>query len=126
MKLLVCILVLLCLLFAGCLLAVSYIQTTANAIAAHFDTLETAIDQEDWEQALELFSHCEAEWERVSLRWKAISNHDDLRDIEISFVEMKAVLEQRELIKAQQEMATLRYYMLHVPANERVRLNNVL
>lgn len=126
MRLLICILLLLALLWAGCLFAVSYIQSTATAIADHFDSLEAAIDQEDWERAEKIFSHCEAEWEHVSLRWKAIINHDDLRDIEISFVEMEAVLEQQELIKAQQEMATLRYYMLHVPANERVRLNNVL
>ena len=114
------------LLFALCLLGVQYIQNSAEGIAAHFDDLEAAIDREDWQQALAVFDYCEAEWEHVSQRWKAIINHDDMRDIEISFVDLRTVLEQEELTDAQQEMSTLRYYMLHVPDNERVRLTNVL
>lgn len=126
MKFLILTSLLLILLFVGCLLAVEYIQISADRIAAHFDELESAIDAGDWAFALEIFSHCEAEWERVSTRWKTMINHEDMRDIEISFVDMRAVLEQQELNRAQQEMATLRYYMLHVPDNERVRLTNVL
>ncbi|MBQ6808669.1 MAG: DUF4363 family protein [Firmicutes bacterium] len=126
MKFLIFTAVLLLLLFGGCLLAVEYIQISAERIELHFDGLEEAIDAEDWERALEIFSHCEREWERVSSRWKAMINHEDMRDIEISFVDLRAVLEQQELNRAQQEMATLRYYMRHVPDNERVRLTNVL
>lgn len=126
MRFLVCVSLLLVLLFVGCWLAVGYIQYSADQIVAHFDELSAAIDGEDWAQARQLFSHCQAEWEQISSRWKAIINHEDLRDIEISFVDMGIVLEQENLEEAQEEMATLRYYMLHVPDNEKLRLNNIL
>ncbi|MDO4733517.1 MAG: DUF4363 family protein [Bacillota bacterium] len=114
------------LLFVACLLAVDYIQQGAARLSGHFDALEASIRGEDWEQAFCVFAHCVEEWAGLSSRWKSMINHEDMRDIEIGFVELRSMLELQEAEQALEEMATLRYYMRHVPENEALRLSNVL
>lgn len=117
---------LLVLLLLGCLGVVHDIERSAESLAALLADLARAIDRQQWEQAQGLFAVCRDQWTPVARRWKMFVNHADMRDIEIGFIEMQTALDRRDWAKAQQEAATLRYYMLHIPEEESVRLTNIL
>jgi len=125
-KILLIIALVLLLLLAGCIVTVRYIVNSAHHIIGLVEGLDDAIDAERWEEAQDIFSAAQKEWQRVEKRWKVLINHEDMRDIQLGFVHLSVVLDQQDRKEAAKELHTLRYYLSHVPDNERVELGNVL
>lgn len=126
MKTLLIITLALLILLLACVLAVNYIVNSARDIITRLDGLDEAVEAERWQEARSIYHEAEQEWQRVAARWKIIINHDDMRDIELGFVDLEIVLRQADSEEALRELSTLRYYLLHVPDNERVEWGNVL
>lgn len=108
------------------LFSYSYINTSAAKIAANFPGVAAAIEREDWQEARLLFNASRERWEQVSKIWPMLINHDDMRDVEISFVDMEVLLKQENRERAAREVANLQYYLKHVPNNEQFSLQNIL
>lgn len=126
MKTLIIITLALLLLLIACVVAVDYIEVSAKEIIAMVNSLDDAIDAGRWEEAKTLFRTVYDKWQTVEKRWKIIINHDDMRDIQLGFVDLAVTIAQQDQKEANKELSTLRYYLSHVPENERVDLGNVL
>ena len=122
------ILVAVCLLalLAATLVGVWFICRAAEETAAYIPGLAAAIRSEDWERALLLYERCEARFRAAQRWWKMMINHDDMRDVEAAFVDLRVALENKNSFEAQKELADLKFFLEHVPDTERVNLGNVL
>lgn len=120
------ILILILALAALAVFSYSYIINTAREIAVNFPGIAASIEQEDWRQARSLFNESKERWREVSKIWPMLINHDDMRDVEISFVDMEVLLTQENRERAAREVANLQYYLQHVPNNEQFTVQNIL
>ena len=84
-----------------------YIIHHTDQMLAAIEPMEAAINDGDWEKAKEHFQTAKEEWEKSQKIWKAISDHQDMRDVEISLVDMEIILEQEDSAKAQKELQDL-------------------
>ena len=123
----ICIIIILIILLASlAVFSATYITRSASEVAENFQAIATAIEREDWPQARVLFNESRQRWQQVSKIWPMLINHDDMRDVEISFVDMMVLLQQENRERAAREMANLRYYLDHVPDNESFTWQNIL
>ena len=114
------------LLLVGCIITVNYIENSARNIMGMVNSLDDAIDGQRWDEASQIYSRAYNTWQQVEKHWKIIINHDDMRDIQLGFVHLSVVLSQQDQKEAVKELASLRYYLSHVPDSERIELGNVL
>ena len=103
-----------------------YVQRSAAEVATNFPALEAAIRAEQWPEARRLFAETEQVWQRVRRVWTTIINEDEMRDVEISFIDMNVLLEQENGERALREFANLRFYLQSIPEREIVNWQNLL
>jgi hypothetical protein len=103
-----------------------YVQRSAAEVAENFPALEAAIYAEKWVEARRLFTETEQVWERVRRIWTAIINEDEMRDVEISFIDMSVLLEQENSERVMREFANLRFYLQSIPERTVVNWQNLL
>ena len=88
--------------------------------------MEAALIAEDWEKAEQLFAEAQQLWQKPQLIWPLLIDHEDSRDIEISFVDLETALQLRQSNIARQELASLIYHIDHVHRQEQISWQNVL
>ena len=103
-----------------------YVLRTAEEVAENFPALELAIRAEDWPEARRLFAETEQVWEEVRRIWPLMINEDEMRDVEISFVDMAVLLEQENGPRIMRELANLRYYLQSIPERATITWQNLL
>lgn len=116
--------ILLILVLAICILSQWYIVNSADDIRAALAPVAQAIDDEDWEKADAGFAIAKNKWEKTQKIWKIIINHEDMKDVELSFVDMEAILKQEHRDPAKKELETLMFFINHVPENDKLNLGN--
>ncbi|MDO4581893.1 MAG: DUF4363 family protein [Bacillota bacterium] len=114
------------LLIAVCIASVAYIVNSAAYIGEPLPELQEALADEDWPRAELLFGDSYARWQQAREIWPLLINHDDMRDIEVSYIDTQTVLTQQSAAKAQKEVAALEFYIQHVAENERVSWQSVI
>ncbi len=114
------------LLLAISITGLSYILSSTSQLTDRLPPLEQAIAAEDWPEALAQYARLQQEWQKASRVWQLMINHDDMRDIEIAFVDLKVMLEEQNKEQSNKELAGLSFYLSHVPQNERLSLQNIL
>ena len=113
------------LILAICILGQWCIADRTEAISSRLNPLQAAIDSENWQAAQENYDLAREEWQSTAKIWKVLINHDDMRDIEISFVDLHSLLQQKDKDKARQELESLFFYLNHVSENERLNIGNI-
>jgi hypothetical protein len=103
-----------------------YIGKSAAQVADNFPAIAAAIAGEEWSQARALFAASRQRWQQVRKIWPMLINHDDMKDVEISFVALDVLLQQQDRERATQEIANLHYHLSHVPNNESFTWQNIL
>lgn len=122
----ICILMIaLIIVLAVCIVSQWYIKNSTREICESLRPVETAIANEDWVTAQKSFNAAKTIWEKTSRVWRVLIDHEDMRDIEISFVDMEAVLRQQNRIQAEKEFDNLFFYISHVIENEKLDLQNL-
>ncbi len=124
----ICIIILILIfIIAICVFAQWFILYHTDQMLASVEPMEDAINNGDWEKARSYFQEAKEEWEKSQKIWKAISDHEDMRDVEISLVDMEIILEQaNDITEAQKELQNLLFYLRHVKENEKLYLENIL
>lgn len=65
-------------------------------------------------------------WEKAKRVWSALIDQDNLRDIEIAFVDLETAIRQQNPAEAEKELTQLKFYLLHVAESEKIYIENVL
>jgi len=110
---------------ALCIISQWYIKTSTKEICETLQPIEIAIANEDWESAKNSFEAGKTVWEKTLRIWKVLIDHEDMRDIEISFVDMGVAIKQKDQAQAQKEYDNLVFYVNHVIENEKLDLKNL-
>lgn len=117
---------LLVLVLAVCLCAFWYISVSAERIAVPFPALYEAIRAQDWTSARAVYDACKQEWQKTERMWRVMINHDDMRDLEVAFIDLDTAIRQQDGVEAERELAELEFFLDHVPDTERVDWGNIL
>ena len=111
---------------AGAVGAYLYIQATDGELQAQVEEVERAAGSGEWGQARARLAAARAQWEQRARVWALLIDHDDMRDIEIGFVDLAAAVAAENGFESQKEAAQLAFYIRHVPESERPGAENVL
>jgi len=114
------------LLIAVCIAAQLQIRSADRSIGGELEAIGTAVTASGWQEALAAYDTAFAHWQKNTRIWKIIINHDDMRDIEISFVELESRLKEQDRDEALRELSTLLFFLHHVPESQRPEIGNVL
>ena len=125
MRSIVIVCLVLILLMALLLAAVWYVMFSAQNVEASLPTLAQALKGEDWEGARLSYDQSKETWEKTKKVWYVLIDHEDMRDIEISFVDLDTAIRQQDAIESERELAELQFFLSHVPDTERVDVTNI-
>ena len=96
MKRLFCSLFLIAILLAGTSLHVWYLTSQAQSLSQQLSQADAAVQQGDWEQALQLTQQAWEQWEHQMFYLHTTLHHADIDAVSTSFQEALAVLERQE------------------------------
>lgn len=108
-----------------CILAQWYITNSTRQIYTSLLPIDAALINEDWETARISYDEAKEKWETTEPKWKLLINHEELRDIEIAFVDMNVLIKQQNQDEAKKELDNLLFYLNHVPENETFNIGNL-
>lgn len=111
---------------ALCVLSEVFIINETENICLALAPMETALAEEDWDSAGACLSAAKTQWDKAEKIWRIVLNHDDMRDIEIGFVDMEDIISRNDRENAPKELADLLFYLRHVPESEKVDMGNLL
>lgn len=109
-----------------CIFSQWHTMSQAENISELLTQVETAVDNDDWQQAKELLEQAKQKWQKTQKVWRALISHSDMKGVEMGFVDIETILNQQNTDKAQQELAMLIFFIDHVPENEALTLQNLL
>ena len=96
MKRLLCSVVLLAALVAGCSLHVWYLSHETQSLSMQLEQAGEAVQQGDWEKAYDLTQQAWETWEDQMFYLHTTLHHDDIDGVSTAFQETLAILEQKE------------------------------
>lgn len=102
-----------------------FILQHSGQMLAAAEPVSAALHRQDWPQARTAMRMLEEEWDRSQRLWKAISDHQDMRDLQSSLEKLALLLEQEDAGAAQQELQSLVFSLRHLQENERLYLENI-
>ena len=127
MKRLLCSVVLLAALVAGCSLHVWYLSHETQSLSMQLEQAGEAVQQGDWEKAYDLTQKAWKNWEDQMFYLHTTLHHDDLDGVSTASQEALAILEQLEQPGASAEAKGRILYLLgYLVVAEPPLLNNIL
>ncbi|NMA95696.1 MAG: DUF4363 family protein [Clostridiales bacterium] len=102
------------------------IQDTANDIVSVLNLIEDAVVQGDWDTAIENIESIEDDWEHTKKIWQVLIDHNEIDNIDSTFVKVKSWIALESMEDCITELATLKLFVLHVPERKALRITNIL
>ena len=125
-KTIIIVTLLMLLLLAMCLLCVWYMLHSTGQLLLQLPQLRVLVEQRRWDEAQLAQQRLHQTLEQVSRRWKALINHDDMRDIEVALAGLASAIELQDGDEAIMELEELDFFIRHVADTERVNAGNIL
>jgi len=107
------------------LLSVWFITHSANRVTADYPRLKACIDNDDWAEADRIYTESIAMWNKVKRIWSTLIDQDNMRDIEIAFVDLQTAIDRQNTEEAQKELAQLEFYLKHIAESETLHIENI-
>lgn len=114
------------LLLALCLLSVWYMVYSVDQLLDQLPRLLVLIQRGQWDEAEIAYQKLSATFEKIRLRWEALINHDDMRDIEVALVGLGSAIALQDHDEAVMELEEVEFFLNHIAETERIDLGNVL
>ena len=119
------IIVILIFILAACVFSQWFVLHSTDEMLAAAEPIRNAIANNDWQQANTQLQQVNHSWNKAQKIWKAISDHEDTRDVEISLVDMQVAIQQQDAATAQKELESLLFYLNHIRENEKLYWENI-
>ncbi len=107
-------------------LSINYLGDTTRRIDHILPQLEDSIAAENWSEAQLQYTAAKKIWDQANKILPTFINHDDMRDVQVAFVDLETAIKQQDKIEATRELAALHFYIDHVLENEHLNLQNLL
>ena len=115
-----------CIVLAICIGGTYYLDHTAQQATARFSEMKTAIQQDDWNSALEILDESFAYWNSRKTFWQTFLDHQKVDTIETSYLTLSGFLQSQSYPDALSQLNLLNYNLLHIPEMERITFANIL
>lgn len=103
----------------------SYLDKSTKFLLDELNKVETLIHGEDWEEAASKILSLEQQWNIMSSKWSAFTNHHEIDNITESFKTTSEYVKNREKADSLASMSSLKHFIYHIPLMEKVSIENI-
>jgi hypothetical protein len=103
-----------------------FLSFSSSQIAEHFEALEMALKDENWQEANTVFKKTNNHWDNQKAWWQMTIDHKDVEKIDNSFTALYANILTYNSKAAIKELYILQYNLLHIPEVEAISITNIL
>jgi len=104
---------------------VYYLTKTSTVMDEILKELENVVIKEDWDMAEDQLNKFIKKWGENKTYWSVLINHSEIDNIEQSIERLKRYIKLQDSLEASAETAGLKYYVLHIPENGRLSIENI-
>lgn len=104
---------------------ISEVSGTAEVLLSHCERIRSAIEGGQLEQSLHRVEEFHDFWNGVKPVWTILINHKEIDNIDMALVKIREYLKTDEKSLALGEVASLELLINHIPAKEKVTLENI-
>lgn len=102
------------------------IEDYTTVMTKDLDTLESTIQDNNWEIASNQFESIKAKWNKTRKIWTVLLDHHEIDNIDLSMSKAEKYILSKDLPLTLGEVETLRQLFLIVQENESLTLTNIL
>lgn len=106
--------------------SVDYLEKSAQEMISLLNQVEGAIIEADWASAEEKLNNFQAAWEKNSIIWDILVEHQEIDNINISIAHIYSYVKGEELTECYGEIKALYIYLGHIPKKEKLTVKNLL
>ncbi len=103
-----------------------YIDNTAKHLAAEAATVEKSVQSKDWGSAERSYTKLQSSWNKASIKWTVLLDHQELDNINITMSRVKEFMDTRDIPGSRSELAELKMLLKHIPEKEAINVKNIL
>lgn len=104
---------------------ISEVSQSSDLLLSRSDLIRTDIENENWDIAWDNLKKFKTIWNDVKSVWTVLVNHTEIDNIDMALAKIEQYIKTKEKGLALGEISSLRLLLKHVPAKERVTLENI-
>lgn len=116
------------LVFIGSNVSQAFLNKTGNELIENLENLKTEIEkaQESQENDSEnLSNNIYEKWKELEEKWSIIIVHDELDLIQLSLIDMKTSIEEKDYEHSMEELEKASFLLEHIQQKEKLDLKNI-
>lgn len=102
-----------------------YLQKSTNKLISKIDTIESYINNDNWEKAHEGILELDRDWEETESKWTLFTNHHEIDNISVTLKNSSEFIKTRDKSQTLSSLSSLRHYLGHIPDMEKLSLKNI-
>ncbi len=101
------------------------VSNSSEVLMVHCKHIRTGVEENRWDEAKSQLKEFNALWENTKSVWTILINHKEIDAIDIALVRIEEYLKAGEKGLALGEISVLELLIRHIPATEKVTLENI-
>ena len=126
MRVILTIIIIVFLMFAGSLSSYNYINSTSKNLVTHLENVEKSVQDQKWNVAQEQMELTQTNWNKTKYWWTILLDHHEIDNIELSSLRLKQYLKAQDSTLSLAELSALEMLFEHIADTEAINLKNVL
>jgi hypothetical protein len=103
-----------------------HLMRTALELSGQLELVQQAVLAERWADAEFNFQQATEKWEQTRSVWAVVIRHQEIDELEVAFARISQFLSTREQGETLAELEVAKVLLEHVPAKERLLLQNIM
>lgn len=104
----------------------SYLEYTSQILERDIAQIETMINKREWTRADSQLKSFIKKWENLKKTWSMWTHHQELDFLEESLAKTVAAVSNHSYSEALIELGSLKHFLSHIPAREKLNITNIL
>jgi flagellar motor component MotA len=101
------------------------INSSAEELSQHIDSLEKNIAQEKWEESSQDIGELSQAWAKTKENWLLFLDHQEIDSIDLTYTRLSKYVETKDLPSALAEVAALKLLVQHIPNISALNIRNI-
>ncbi len=121
----VAIIILTCAIIGVSVLTQGLLARDSAKLEQSISAIERGTISKDWNQAKAGQKEVADTWSKVKGTWSALIDHQEIDNIDVTLTRLEMLIQAEEMPSALSEAAALKKYIGHIPAKEKLNLENL-
>lgn len=105
--------------------AQKHLKNDSLLLKKEIEKIEESCKTEKWEQAAANLENTGSTWSNIKGRWSSLVDHQEIDNIDITLSRLKMLVYAKDTASALSEAAALKKYVAHIPAKEKLSIDNI-